>query len=96
MKHLKVQRSLFRADARELTREEYSRLVATARQTGRERLALLMEALCGTGIRVSEFCYLTAEAVRQGRAEIALKGKIRTILIPGKLCPKVAEIRPEK
>ena len=74
---------------RELTREDYDRLIATARQLGRERLALLMETICATGIRVSEVKYLTVEAVEAGRAEISLKGKIRTILIPGKLCRKL-------
>ena len=82
---LKIQRRLFREDSRELTREEYQRLLAAAQRRGAERLALLMEAICATGIRVSEVRCLTVEAVRAGRAEIALKGKIRTILIPGKL-----------
>ena len=48
-----------------------------------------MEAICATGIRVSEVRYLTVEAARQGRAEVSLKGKIRTILLPGKLCRKL-------
>ena len=61
------------------------RLTAAAHALGRERLALLMEAICATGIRVSEVRYLTVESVQRGKAEIALKGKIRTILIPGKL-----------
>ena len=87
--HLKLQRRLFRDDSRELTREEYLRLISAAAGMGRERLSLLMEAICGTGIRVSEVRYLTVEAARAGRAEIALKGKIRTILIPGKLRAKL-------
>ena len=65
------------------------RLLETAQGLGRERLALLMEAMCATGIRVSEVRYITVEAARLGRAEIALKGKIRTILLPGKLCRKL-------
>ena len=56
---------------------------------GRTRLALLMETICATGIRVSEVKYITAEAVETGRAEISLKGKIRTILLPGKPCRKL-------
>ena len=60
-----------------------------ARALGQERLALLMETVCATGIRVSEVRYITVEAARFGRAEIALKGKIRTILLPGKLCRKL-------
>ena len=89
VRSLRLQRRLFREDSRELTREEYDRLTAAAHALGRERLALLMEAICATGIRVSEVRYLTVEAAERGRAEIALKGKIRTILIPGKLRKKL-------
>ena len=91
VKFLKLQRRLFRATERELTRAEYDRLLSAARTRGRERLALLMETICATGIRVSEVRYLTVEAARRGRAEIALKGKIRTILIPAKLCRKLLQ-----
>ena len=89
VKHLKLQRRLFRDDSRELTKAEYERLIATAEGLGKERLALLMESICGTGIRVSEVQYLTIEAAQQGKVEIYLKGKVRTILIPGKLCKKL-------
>ena len=96
VKHLRVQRQLFRDSARELSREEYARLVETARRLGRGRLSLLMETICATGIRVSEVRYITAEAVREGRTEIALKGKIRTILLPGKLCRKLEKDARQK
>ncbi len=96
VKHLRVQRQLFRDSARELSREEYARLVETARRLGRGRLSLLMETICATGIRVSEVQYITAEAVREGRTEIALKGKIRTILLPGKLCRKLEKYARQK
>ncbi len=89
VKHLKVQRRLFREPGKELTREEYERLVTAARTAGKSRLALLLEAICATGIRVSEVKYLTVEAARAGKAEIMLKGKIRTILLPNKLCRKL-------
>ena len=89
VKYLKIQRRVFRSSERELSREEYARLLETARVLGRERLALLIETICATGIRVSELKYITAESVRNGRTEISLKGKIRTILIPGKLCRKL-------
>ena len=88
---LRLQRRLFRAPDRELSRAEYQRLLSAAHGLGNDRLALLMEAICATGIRVSEVKYLTVEAVKQGRAEIALKGKIRTILIPGKLRRKLLQ-----
>ena len=79
----------FRAPERELTRAEYDRLLAAAESTGDARLALLMESICATGIRVGEVKYLTVEAASQGRAEVSLKGKIRTILLPAKLCRKL-------
>lgn len=89
VKFLKVQRQLFRDQSRELARDEYELLVGTARTLGRERLTLLMEAICATGVRVSEVQYLTVEAAQRGRAEISLKGKVRVILLPGKLCRKL-------
>lgn len=89
VKFLKIQKRLFREQSRELTREEYERLLATAHTLGRERLALLMETICASGIRVSEVQYITVAAAQAGRAQISLKGKIRTILLPGKLCRKL-------
>lgn len=89
VRFLKIQRRLFRDAGRELTRPEYDRLLETAKARGRERLALLMETICATGVRVSEAKYITVEVARRGRAEIAMKGKIRTILLPGKLCRKL-------
>ena len=89
VKALKIQRRLFRDDRRELTREEFQRLLDAAHGLGRERLALLLETICATGIRVSEVKYITVEAAHAGRAEISLKGKLRTILLPGKLCRKL-------
>lgn len=89
VKHLRLQRRLFRESNRELTKEEYERLIATAEECGKERLSLLMETICATGIRVSEVRYITVAAAQAGKAEISLKGKIRTILIPGKLCRKL-------
>ena len=88
---LKVQRRIFRDSERELTRTEYDRLLAAAEKIGDARLMLLMESICATGIRVSEVQYLTVEAAQCGRAEVALKGKIRTILLPAKLCRKLLQ-----
>ena len=89
VKHLKLQRRLFRDDSRELTKAEYERLIESAEELGKERVALLREAICRTGIRVSEVQYLTVEAAQEGKAEIYLKGKVRTILISTKLCRKL-------
>lgn len=92
---VKVQRRLFRDPARELTRPDYERLIATARELGKERLVLVMETICATGVRVSELRYLTVEAVQRGRAEISLKGKVRVILIPTKLARKLLKYAKE-
>ncbi len=89
LKTLRVQRQMFRAEARALSRADYDRLVERARQTDRHRLALVMETICATGIRVSELPYITLEAAQKSRADIRLKGKIRTILLPEKLCRKL-------
>ena len=87
--YLKIQRRLFRETGRELDRADYEKLIAAALGLGRERIALVMETICATGIRVGEVRYITVEAVRAGSATISLKGKIRTILLPGKLCKKL-------
>ena len=89
MKYLKIQRKTFRSLRRELTKEEYLRLLETANAQGKARLGLLIETICATGIRVSEVKYITMEAIRAGCTDIALKGKIRTILLPRKLCRKL-------
>lgn len=89
VKLLKLQRRTFRDRGRELSRKEYNRLLSTARGQGKARLELLLETICATGIRVSEVQYVTVEAAQQGRTEISLKGKIRTILLPQKLCRKL-------
>ena len=89
VKTLHIQRRLFREESKELTRAEYERLVSAAQASGRERLVLLLETICSTGIRFSEVKYITVEALKLGKAEISLKGKIRTILLPNKLCRKL-------
>ena len=89
VKTLRIQRRLFREESKELTRAEYERLVSAAQASGRERLVLLLETICSTGIRVSEVKYITVEALKLGKVEISLKGKIRTILLPNKLCRKL-------
>ena len=96
VKFLKIQRQLFRDTSRELTRAEYDRLLTTARASKQERLALIMETLCATGIRISELRYITVEAARAGRTTIALKGKIRTILLSTKLCRKLLKYAKSK
>ncbi|HIZ48688.1 MAG TPA: tyrosine-type recombinase/integrase [Candidatus Gemmiger excrementavium] len=86
---LKRQRRVFCDAGRELTRAEYFRLLAAARQSGRKRTLLVLQTLCATGIRVSELPFITAEAVRRGRAAIRCKGKCREILLPAELCKRL-------
>ncbi len=85
LKAVKVQRRIFREEERELTEKEYRRLLAAARARKNERLLLVMEAICSTGIRVGELRFFTVEAARLGRAEVTNKGKTRTVFLPGKL-----------
>lgn len=89
VKYLKLQRQMFRKSEKDLSKEEYHRLVQAAHEKGDLRMELILETICATGIRVGELKYITVEAVRAGVAEIALKGKIRTILLPHRLCRKL-------
>jgi len=85
LKFLKIQKKPYCSAEKELSKGEYIRLVKAAERGKNERLAMLMQTICGTGIRVSELKYITAEAVEQGEAVIRLKGKTRMILLPRKL-----------
>lgn len=84
VKFIRIQREVFYPVEKELTREEYQRLLRAAKDD--TRLCLLMQTICSTGIRVSEHRYITVEAVRQQKATVRCKGKIRTVLLPRKLC----------
>ncbi|MBD5116016.1 MAG: tyrosine-type recombinase/integrase [Ruminococcaceae bacterium] len=86
VKPLKIQRMLFLSEERELKREEYYRLVDAARDSGNERLMLIIEAVASTGIRISELKFITVEAVETRRADINCKGKRRVVLLTKKLC----------
>ena len=86
LRFLKVQRTTFSDGKRELTQREYERLLGAARKMRDERLALLVQTICATGIRVSELRAITVESLRSGQAEIHNKGRIRVILLPRKLC----------
>lgn len=81
VKPLKIQRQTYCSEEKELTKAEYVRLINTARQNGNERIDLILQTICSTGIRVSELPYITVDAVRRGEAIVSLKGKTRTIFI---------------
>ncbi|MGI6014511.1 MAG: tyrosine-type recombinase/integrase [Oscillospiraceae bacterium] len=83
VKNLRTQRQTYCAEEKELTKAEYLQLLKISES--RPRLHLLLQTICGTGIRVSELAYFTVEAVRKGVITVSCKNKTRTILIPGKL-----------
>lgn len=89
VKPFRVQKKVYCPEEKELTREEYVRLIQAAKEKSSERLALLLECICGTGIRVSELQFITVEAVRGGEAVVACKGKNRTVFLPAALKKKL-------
>ena len=89
IRQFKIQRQAYCPEEKELTREEYIRLVNAARSKGKERLSLVIETICGTGIRVSELQYITVQAARHGEAVVNCKGKTRTIFLPSALRKKL-------
>ena len=91
LRFLKIQRQTFRSREKELTADEYRRLVEQARKSGNERSFLLLQTIGSTGIRVSELRGITVEAVRKGQAQIRLKGKTRIILLPRVLCRQLQD-----
>ena len=86
VKPFKIQRVLFVSEEKELSRNEYIRLIEAAKRQKNERLMLIVETICATGIRVSELKFITVESVSAGRAEIKCKGKFRTVFLPPQLC----------
>ena len=85
IKLFKIQTEVFYPEEKELNKEEYIRLVETAKKNGKQRLAMMIQTICATGIRVSELSALTVTGVHQGVMVIYNKGKIRKVLIPEKL-----------
>lgn len=96
VKAFRVQQAVFRAEERELSREEYVRLVEAAQRRGDRRLSLLLQTLCATGIRISELQFITVEALAVRRAKVSLKGKQRTVLLPLELCRELKAYAREK
>lgn len=81
IKALKVQHQVFCSEEKELTKAEYARLCKAAQSNHNERLNLILQTICATGIRVSELRFITVEAVKQSEATVSLKGKTRSIFI---------------
>lgn len=89
VKSVKFQQQIYCPEEKELTKAEYVRLVNTAKRKGNERLNLLLQTICGTGIRVSELQYITVEAAKSGEAIVTLKGKTRTVFLIRELRQKL-------
>ncbi len=83
VRNIRMQRQTYCAEDKELTKAEYLRLLEASKKN--EQLNLVLQTICGTGIRVSELRYFTVEAVKRGEVTVDCKSKTRTILIPGKL-----------
>lgn len=91
VKAIKIQKEAFRSGKKELTREEYYRLLQAAKRKENRRLYMLIQTICSTGIRVSELEYITVEAVHTRRAVVSLKGKTRTVILPIELCRELKQ-----
>ena len=89
VKSIKLQKEIFCSEEKELTKSEYERLCRTAEKKHNERLSLIIQTICGTGIRVSELEFITVEAVRRGEARVSCKGKTREVFIVKELQKKL-------
>ena len=96
VKNIKIQKQIFAKNEKELTKAEYERLLKAAKLRGNRKLFLLMQTICATGIRVSELKYITVEVLKDGRAEVHMKGKLRVIIIPNELCRMLKKYAAEQ
>lgn len=96
IKTIKEQRQIFCAEEKELTKEEYNRLLNAAASKGNKRLNLIIQTICGTGIRVSELKFITLEAVRKGKASVFCKDKLRSVFIVKALKKKLLRFAAEQ
>ena len=95
VKLLRVQRSAFVEEERDLSETEYKRLLTAAKDKHNERLYYIMLTVCSTGIRISELCFITVESVKKRKAEVQLKGKTRTIIISKDLAKRLEQFAKE-
>ena len=96
VKSLKLQQQVFCSEDRELTKAEYARLCKTAKRKKNKRLNLILQTICGTGIRVSELQYITVEAAKQGEAVVNCKAKTRSVFIVKELKQKLLRYAAEQ
>lgn len=96
VKTIKVQQQIFCPEEKELTRQEYERLCRTAERNHNTRLSLIIQTICGTGIRVSELQFITVEAAKRGEATVSCKGKTRSVFIVRDLQKKLLRYAVEQ
>lgn len=96
VKSLKLQQQVFCSEDRELTKAEYARLCKTAKRKKNKRLNLILQTICGTGIRVSELQYITVEAAKQGESVVNCKAKTRSVFIVKELKQKLLRYAAEQ
>ncbi len=96
VKSLKLQQQVFCPEEKELTKAEYARLCRAAERKHNERLNLILQTICGTGIRVSELQYITVEAAKQGEAVVNCKAKTRSVFIVKELKQKLLRYAAEQ
>ena len=96
VKSIKIQRQIYCPENKELSKAEYLRLVEVAERNHNQRLNMILQTICGTGIRISELQFITVEAVKSGTVEVACKGKNRVIFIVKKLKKKLLRYAAER
>ncbi len=96
VKAIKTQRQIYCPENKELSKAEYLRLVDTAERNHNHRLNMILQTICGTGIRISELKFITVEAVKSGTVKVACKGKNRVIFIVKKLKKKLLRYATER
>lgn len=96
VKSVKLQQQIYYPEEKELTKAEYTRLCTAAEKKHNVRLNLILQTICGTGIRVSELQYITVEAVRRGEAAVSCKAKTRSVFILKELQKKLLRYAAEK
>ena len=95
-KNIRLQNRTFFDQCKELTKEEYERLLSTALHMKKHRLFLILQTICSTGIRVSELKYITVSAIEKGYTTVHCKAKIRMVILPDKLCNILSSYCNEK
>ena len=96
VKNIKIQKQIYCEEEKELTKSEYMRLVSAAKSQHNERLNLILQTICGTGIRVSELSYITVEAVKKGEAIVSCKAKTRRVFIVKELRKRLSRYAKDR